>query len=86
MNDIEAEAGARHVAGKGVGAVEAGIKPAHRREAHQPAIEAVERAAEVLRRGVVFAPSGDDERDAGDNCSGHQRNPRFAHRLLHFVA
>jgi len=86
MNDIESEAGARHVAGESVGTVEAGVEPAHHCEAHQPAVEAVERTAEVFRCGVVLAPSGDDERDAGDNCGGHQRNPCLAHRLLHFVA
>ncbi len=86
MNDIEAEAGSRHVAGEGIGTVEAGIKPAHHRKTHQPAVKAVERTAEVLWRSVVLTPSGDDECDAGDDRAGHQRNPRLAHRLLQFVA
>ena len=58
MNDVEAETRLRHVTGKLASAVEFRLKPAHHSEAHQPAVEVVERTAEISRRGVVLSDDG----------------------------
>ena len=85
MNNVDAKAGARHITGEGVGAVKAGMEPAHHGQAHQPTVEAVERTAQILRRGVVLSPSGDDKCNAGDDRAGHQRDPKLLYLFLHLI-
>ena len=70
MDYIDAKAGARHVTSEGSRTVEAGLEPSHHREAHQPAVEAIEPTAQILRRSVVLTEGGDDQRRACNDGTG----------------
>ena len=83
MNDIDAVARTRHVSCKSSCAVEASLEPSHHRKAHEPAVDVVERAAEVLRRGVVLAESCGDQYDSAYCSASHQRLPCMADLFLH---
>ena len=85
MDDIEAKTGFGQIAGPSAGAVVPGLEPADERQAGEPAVNAVERAAHILRRSIVLSEGGHDEDDAGDGGAGEQRNPGFLHLFLHLV-
>ena len=70
MKYIDTVTGACHVAREGSCTVEASLEPSHHREAHQPTIEAVEPATQILRRSVVLAECGDDQHHACNNGTG----------------
>ena len=85
MNDIDAVARTRHVSCKSSCAVETSLEPSYHRKAHEPAVDVVERAAEVLRRGVVLAESCGDQYDSAYRRASHQRLPCTADLFLHSV-
>ena len=85
MNDVEAETALRHIGGELAGIVELSLEPGHHRQAHHPAVEAVQRTAQIGRSGVVLTEGGDDEHHTGNHGAAEQRDPDFPQFLLHLV-
>ena len=82
MNDIDTVAAAGHVPGEFSGAVMAGAEPGHHPKAHEPAVEAVERAAEVLRGSVVLPEGGDAQNSSRSYGTCHHRLPGLSQGVL----
>ena len=64
VDDVDAETGLCHIARELACIVEFGFEQRHHRQAHQPAVEAVERTAKVFRRGVVLSEGGGNQYDS----------------------
>ena len=85
VDDIEAVAGAGHIGGESTCTVKLCLEPAHHRKTHQPAVQAIQRTPQILRRSVVLPEGSADKDSPGDNGADHERNPGFGEFLLHRV-
>ena len=85
VDDVEAEAAFCEVGGDGAGAIELGAEPAGQAKDGQPAVDAVQRAAEVGRGGVVLAEAGADEHASSRNRCSQCGHPILTQKILHGV-
>ena len=85
VDDVEAEAAAGHIGRERGGSVELGAEPADQAKDGQPAVCAVQRAAQVLRSRVVLAEAGGDENAACRNRCRQCGHPILTQKILHRV-
>ena len=77
VDNVEAEAGFGHIACELACVVKFGFEPGHHCKAHKPAVEGVERAAQVFRGGVVLAEGCDYQYDTGNGRAYQEGAPYF---------
>ena len=83
VDDIDAVAAVGHISCERTCMVEVRLEPSRHSKAHQPSIQAVQRAPLVLRRSIVLAEGGGNQDDTGNDGAAYERDPGLGEFLLH---